>query len=153
MVQIERQGPPMTPTILNVVESRMGIRLPMEYRGFLLRSNGGKPRPGYVHIQNMPNNPIANVVDFFGINMPEEIDDVEWNYDHRPDQLPDGWIPIGRTESGDMLVLVTCRDIIGTIWLWDYYGEHTEHSHERRDLFMVSADIDSLLLELHDWHP
>jgi ankyrin repeat protein/cell wall assembly regulator SMI1 len=44
-VKIRRSGPAVTTAQLAALESKLGIRLPEDYRGFLLRHNGGVPRP------------------------------------------------------------------------------------------------------------
>lgn len=47
MVVFERTKPPLSELDIKRVESRLGIRLPQDFKEHYLRYNGGTPRPQF----------------------------------------------------------------------------------------------------------
>ncbi len=62
------QGPPLDEKkIAPTAEKKMGIKLPEDYRQFLLKNNGGRPDPANFPIRGLENNPFGGDTFFGGL--------------------------------------------------------------------------------------
>ena len=50
---------PLSAEDVQAIEAQIGVRLPDDYKAFLLRHNGGRPRPNAFPIQGLANNPFG----------------------------------------------------------------------------------------------
>ena len=82
-------GPPLTGTQIDELETRFGIRLPSEYRIFLLHHNGGVPHPRAFPIKNFKNNPKGLLQVFFRLTGGIESTQLDWNYKIFKSRIPD----------------------------------------------------------------
>lgn len=109
---------------LDQLEIRIGVRLPHDYREFLLKYNGGRPIPSGFLIQGFPNNPYGMIHYFFGIDDQLESNNLMWHWEVMNGRLPDGLLPIAGDHSGDLLCLTLYGDKHGSVVFWDFYDEH-----------------------------
>jgi hypothetical protein len=88
-VRIEDQGPPVTADDIAAFETRTGVKLPAEYRAFLLRTNGGRPNPNHYVLKGQGGLPID-------IGLLYSLSDVEvaWQA-HCASGFPPHLVPVG----------------------------------------------------------
>jgi hypothetical protein len=115
---------PLTEGDIRALEDLIGASLPTDYRSFLLRYNGGIPRPKGFLVRNMSGNPDSIVQVFFGIDRTIESSDVRWNYEVFKGRTPSNLFPIACTPSGDLVCLSLSGHDAGSVVLWDFYAEH-----------------------------
>jgi len=78
-MKIENAGPSIGPEEIAELEKKVGVRLPPSYREFLLRFNGGVPRPDGIDVSGPPDMP-TDVQVFFGIGRDVNSSDLYWNF-------------------------------------------------------------------------
>jgi hypothetical protein len=114
---------------VRAIEAQAGIRLPDEYKTFLLRYNGGRPRPSAFPIQGLVNNPFGVIQVFFGIDDPVESCNLDWNIKTLGRRLPANLFPIACDDGGDIVCLSLSGDDVGSVLFWDCYDEPDEPSY------------------------
>jgi hypothetical protein len=78
-MQIEDSDAPLDEAQIDALEQAFGSPLPLTYRGFLMRHNGGIPQPGVlVDVVGLPGSP-TDVQLFFGIRTEVVSSDLHWN--------------------------------------------------------------------------
>jgi hypothetical protein len=109
-------GPPLDEATMRIVESKLGVALPAEYRAFLLRYNGGKPRPAYFRRDRE--------LDTFHIATPQfyEFTSLWRDIDNMREDLPAEVIPVAFSESGDRVCIALAGENRGRVYLWDSDG-------------------------------
>jgi hypothetical protein len=93
-------------------EMSIAARLPDDYRDFLLRYNGGYPRPSKFRGGD------EVLSHFFGLWQKH----ADLNYEllaHRG-FIPEGTIPIASDPFGNSILLEVARPNLGRIWFWDH---------------------------------
>jgi hypothetical protein len=106
---VRETGRQLTDADITAFELGAGVRLPLEYRRFLLADNGGRPVEPVFPIVGLANNPYGRVQILFGLDRDIESVNLDWNQAVMSDQLPAEWLPIGATGTGDVL----CLDVRG----------------------------------------
>lgn len=97
-------GPAATETDVGNLERFLGTRLPVAYRAFLARYNGGKPIRPTFQLASHPEGSFE-VELFFGLTRDDASANLEGNYrTHRP-ALGKSLLPIARTATNDLIVL------------------------------------------------
>jgi len=100
---------------LSQYEQQLGIRLPHEYRKFLLEFNGGSPRPNRFRFKG--SNTGSQVLSFFGFasfyNVLEELE----TYSGR---LPKRLFPVAAEAGGNLLCISLSGEDAGSIYFWDH---------------------------------
>lgn len=102
---------------LNDFEIHNDIKLPEEYRNFLLDSNGGAPYPN----RNLEPNTI--VVYLFGMHNVEFYASLYKQIEMFMGRLPLSTFPIGSDPFGNLFIMSAHPDIYGHIYFWDHEGE------------------------------
>jgi hypothetical protein len=111
-----RASAQLSEDLLVRIENYVGAPLPIEYRNYLARSNGGRPMfpsvyPARGFIVDQP---------LFGVTIPGEdlMTDVRHQYAYHRDRLTPQWLPIGFVQGG-LLVLKLTGDSTGSVWYLD----------------------------------
>ncbi len=94
----------MTEKHLSNFEREIDATLPIEYRQFLLKFNGGSPSPDIVDIEGMPESP-TDVQEFFGVDASDESSDLRWNKEEFSDRIPAQMLPIACDSGGSLFCL------------------------------------------------
>jgi hypothetical protein len=96
------------------LEEQLGVALPPAYRGFLGRTNGGRPVPAAVH----PGFGFLADQPFFGVARADRLQNLGYANAWFGDRLTADWLAIGYVQGG--LVVVKVRGTgTGSIWYWD----------------------------------
>src|SRR5260221_2493440 len=86
-------------------EKSFNIKLPQNYREFLLRHNGGRPEPSVFKIKEYPSNDNIGVVDTF-LGISEKSEDSLQNYIKAySNRLPKNIIPIAYDPGGNLICI------------------------------------------------
>jgi len=111
-------GPLLTEKQIDRVERELDVKLPEEYRSFLLRNNGGKPHRDFFPIQSHKTLQTGRLVSLFGLGRAEKQSNIDWNYKNLIGQLPNYHFPIGITPEEDMITLSLGKLDAGRIYYW-----------------------------------
>lgn len=79
MVSMKEQGLALSEEQITLLEEKIAWSLPMTYRHFLMKNNGGRPEPDVIDVAGLPETPTDLQV-FFGIGGDLESCDLLWNF-------------------------------------------------------------------------
>jgi len=127
--RMDECGPPISVEDVENLEAHIGIRLPDDYRAFLLKHNGGRPTPDTYPIEGLANNPFGGVHFFFGIDDPVESCNLDWNFRIMNGRLPSNLFAIAGDAGMDLICLSLFGDDAGSVVFWDGYHEPSEPSY------------------------
>jgi len=134
---------------LTDLESKVNVKIPEQYRNFLLSHNGGKPRPNRFVTQDRKVEsmiakflPIANIEDD---NLLEEIEGIT-----QADLIPQNLIPIATDPADNRLVLSLAGSDSGRIYYWSWDEEpRKNHRPSYKYMRLVANSFDELLALLY----
>jgi len=140
-VVLESRGPEASESDITKFEAQLGFRLPLDYREFLLRYNGGDPVVGVVYGRDDdPDVPYqsGDAVRYF-LKLPTAAGEVSDYEQLRPTaeipcELPRNILPIAEDSGGNLFVLELGKGA-GRIRFWDH-----ESSDEPIDQHRILAD-------------
>ena len=118
MIQIKPSNKKLNQKSLFDFEELIKYKLPKEYVEFLIKYNGGYPENNIIELRDDEMKTIA-ISDFFGIGI-ERINDLKATFEVYKDRLPKGFIPIARTEGGNIVCLSRHN---GSLFFWDHDTE------------------------------
>src|SRR5689334_20129279 len=90
----------VTEASLQALEERCACRLPDDYRGFLLASNGGFPTPDCITFTEDGYVTAADVFCFLAIDEDRAWCSLDWHLERFADRLPANTLPIARDSCG-----------------------------------------------------
>ena len=129
MIEIDEPAKPVTEKRLSNFESEIGATLPIEYRQFLLKFNGGSPFPDTVEIKGMPESQ-TDVLEFFGVDAFDESSDLRWNKETFSDRVPAQMLPIACDSGGSFFCLLLAGEDSGKVIYVDlqFVGGPKQHA-------------------------
>ncbi len=142
-VTITKQASPVSPEQIKRFEQENGLLLPDSYKNFLLRSNGGEPKPDRLVVPGWRGKSTA-VNRFFGLGEGGNYD-LETSLHNVEDYVPNGFMPIAEDSGGNLLCLGTTGSQEGKIYFWDHEEADGDDPHNLREL---AESIDELLDKL-----
>src|ERR1700690_1961351 len=120
-------GPTITVFNIRALEKKLSLKLPATYKAFLLKNNGGRPKPNTAYtIQGWENNEKGDVHFFLGIGYAGHgfSYDLEEDYKTLRDRIPRNLFPIATTDFGDFILLSLSGADKGSVHIWDHEKEH-----------------------------
>ena len=138
MIPMKNAFPPTHELAVAAFEKKLGVRLPEDYRRFLLACNGGEPLDGEFAVEGWGSTVIHY---FFGLNTGIEAYNLDWRRSTLEHVFPDSVIPIASDPGGYHVALGVKRRAEGKVYFWDR-GEQLEQ------LVRVAPSFDSFLSSL-----
>ncbi|MDQ1143852.1 hypothetical protein QE429_000679 [Bacillus sp. SORGH_AS 510] len=121
-------------------QDMIGYKLPQKYIDFLREYNGGDPDENIIELLNGEISSVA-ITDFFGIDV-MKINDLVANFKVYKDRIPKGYIPIARTEGGNIVCLAGDN---GHLFFWDHENEFQNDDIENKKLLPLANNFENLL--------
>jgi hypothetical protein len=125
-VSVQNSGPQIGAHDLANLERTIGLRLPDDYKAFLLQYNGGEPDRAKFQTQDGKVEgwiakflPLAEVDD---ANLLEEIEGIT-----QTGQIPENLIPIAVLPNDDRIVLSVKGPDRGAVYYWAWEEEDEDH--------------------------
>jgi len=130
---------------INAVEKELGIKLPTDYRQFLLANNGGLPEECIFDIPNLGQSSLV----FYGVHTGEEHSDFLLACMAYRNRLPGNSFPVGFDPGGNLICLVAEDKHDWALYFWDHERDNSppELSKMYRLADSFSDFIDSLQYE------
>jgi hypothetical protein len=129
---------------LDRFEELLEVRLPEDYRNFLLRNNGGRPRVNGFRIVN-GQRASDEVLDYFlGIAQGEE-DDIVAFLQRYSDRLPPDLLPIAYDAFGNLICLGLSEPVAGQVLFWDHELEPELEDDELSNVTVIAGNFDLFL--------
>jgi len=142
-LQIRNSGPLVSSDDLEKVELSIGHKLPVEYKSFLCRQNGGHPEPGgFKTDSNVLTESCVHY--FYGIG--DNATHVEFLKAFKifKERIPEQLVPIGDDPVGNQICIAVEGSEIGAVYLWDHEQEHYPPSfrniHKLSPSFQIFID-------------
>ncbi|MCX7113860.1 MAG: SMI1/KNR4 family protein [Proteobacteria bacterium] len=131
------------------LENQINIKIPEQYRNFLLSNNGGKPKINRFSTQDKKVEsmiakflPLANIEED---NLLEEIEGIT-----QADLIPQNLIPIATDPADNRLVLSVAGSDMGKIYYWSWDEEpRRKYRPSYKYMRLVADSFDDLLALLH----
>lgn len=103
-----------------ILEKKLGVTLPVDYREFLLQHNGGRPTE---FLMNGPFGKLA-INDLYGIGKEEgRVGDIATTFEFFDGRIPKGFISIGDNAGGDKVLLGTDEAGVNGVFFFDHENE------------------------------
>jgi hypothetical protein len=134
----------ITETELSLFESALKVKLPEDYRQFLLTHNGGSPRPSCFRV-NIDGFESITAIERILCLDPEERYSLQKYLNIYKNRIPSNLLPIATELSVDLICLSVSGDDYGTIYLWDHNWEVTESKPDYSNVHYLAASFSKLL--------
>jgi hypothetical protein len=122
MIHIEQSQAPILEKDIEQTEGKLGVRLPDDYRTFLLKHNGGTPTPDFFPIHGYGAAAGSTLDWFYGIHK-QHTYDLIWNATISKGRMPRELLPIAEAAFGDEVCLVVAGPLRGKIYFWVHDAE------------------------------
>ncbi len=148
-MQIEEPNPygATSPEEITKFEARQGVLLPLEYKQFLLTSNGGSPTPDVFEVPEWHGH--GNTVMFFyGIHEGEKVDRLDRACQVYDERIPADLLPIAYDANGNVICIGWEGERQGKIYFWDHEDEIDEDGCLRYNdctVFLVANSLQEFL--------
>lgn len=120
MIHIKTKDRPLGMTDLARLEGIMGRPLPEQYRSFLLRTNGGRPKPDSIDIEGSHFR-ATDVQVFHGIDTEIEADNILWNLEILEGCKENHLLPIACDSGGHLFMLILAEKDYGHVLYFDMF--------------------------------
>jgi hypothetical protein len=151
-LQFRQPGPSISDQDLAALERELGVRLPDDYREFMLVHNGGRPEPADFPIPGEPVPDSWSTLQFFlSLNGQEYYTDLGWHLDMFRDRVPAELLPIAYDPGGNLVCLGIRGEHRGTVFFWDHELEAEEDKEpDYRNLSFVAESFTAFLQSLSE---
>lgn len=126
---IKNPGKKISEQDISKLEADVGCTLPADYKAFLLEFNGGRPRPNLFPVKSFENG-TASVHTLLGIDRESESSRIDWHLREYGDRIPSELLPIGYSDTNDILCIALSGESVGNIYYWDSLNEVSKGSYD-----------------------
>ena len=146
MIKIENQGQQIFKKDIDRLEDITFSNLPVEYKDFLIKFNGGCPTPESFDV-NSHAEKTFDVHAFFGINLEIESNNLQWIFDEYKNRIPPYLFAIGGTDTSDLICLDLTSYNHGKIVFWDSFDE--KDSSYTGNIHDIAENFNTFLNQLY----
>ncbi len=144
MIQMTEQGPPINELQVAQISKTLGAALTQDYKGFLLKHNGGRPEPDVVDIKGLSGSP-TDVKIFFGVGRKYESSELFWQLDFIKECCPEQHVlPIASDSFGSLFCLKVIDGVASSVVFCDL-------STQSRNFYDVAPTFTEFLNKLREW--
>lgn len=150
MAVITNKGSRLNEDDLKTFEKEIGSNFPDDYRGFLLKYNGGEPKPyffkvpGWQYQQSLVNQLKGIVPNSKSVDLVEDNSLMEG-------RLPKGFVSIGDDPGGNKILISVIGATRGKIYFFDHDNEpdvSTDKLEDYSNIFLLADSFDQFLNNL-----
>jgi hypothetical protein len=135
-------------------EQKYRMRLPEDYRSFLLENNGGSPSPEIIDFIQHGDKQSDIVNNLYGIHNGEYWASLDWHIKMLEDRVPAGFLPIGDDPGGNFYLIGVAGEHSGKVYFWDHENEAQLHDTEPdlENMSFIANSFTEFLNKLHSNH-
>ncbi len=142
-MELRKSYKSLTYNDIEKVEAELEIKLPQDYKSFLVKHNGGQPKDGIKFMKKDHTDDIAwdfpiNV--FFGIDENDTSYELLTMYAIFCDRMPSQLIPIADDGIGNKICIGIHGEYFGKVYLWKFDGENKEDEEPTFDNIDMLAE-------------
>lgn len=135
---MNERGPRVTDLEVAQFEAELGIRLPDDYRDFLLTVNGGRTARSHrvftIRLRKVrTDETVLNSLN--SLSDPDDRSDIKTRWKRAREWLPSEVIPVGYDDGGGTLVVVIAGPRRGQVWFLDGVDPRPEDANPRVEWF------------------
>lgn len=145
---IDSSYPHVTEAHIAACERGLGRTIPLAYRGFLMRYNGGRPIRGVFSYTDREGKVRSNAIDqFVGVHDGRNGFAVLWQY--FGERIPADTLPIATALGGNLVLIGTAGANSGKIFYWDHNWEcEAGQLPDYRNVHRVAESLEAFLAGL-----
>ena len=139
-IEFDHLDPPASEKQIAQLQGEVRATLSEEFRDFLLRSNGGRPKRNEFAIKQVCNRSGIRLI--YGIH-PGEDGDLSREYKRFSEMGIDWLLPIGEDSFGNRIALAIRGDHAGAIYFWDHESFHL--GARPKGVYLLADDFNQFL--------
>ena len=145
MVKIYSNSKRLDENTLSLFEKNINIKLPHQYRAFLLEYNGGYPEPdGFKFAQD------ESFIDQFLSIGNGEHSNLESYIKTYKGRLPSDLLPIAHDPGGNLICIGIKNDVAGKVFYWDHEFESDEEAPDYSNVHIIAHDFNHFIDNLFE---
>ena len=132
-------------------EQKHQLKLPDDYRSFLLEYNGGRPNPEIIDFIQYGRNQ-SDIVNYLcGIHSGEYWASLEWHMETLDDRISEGFVPFGYDPGGNVYLLGVIDEFLGKVYFWDHENEPMAYDKKPgfENISIIADSFSEFLNKLH----
>jgi hypothetical protein len=146
MVEIKTHSSPIRESDITNFEKNNALKLPEDYKNFMLQYNGGYPMPNSFKIKKYG----ASMMDcFYGINAKTDIRDMEYNKKIYKKRVPKEFLIIGADQLGNLILIGIKDKYINKIYFWWHEEESDTDEPVYTNIYMIADNFNTFLNSLY----
>lgn len=131
---------------IDLLEEKLELRLPGEYRSFLIDHNGGIPSPDRCFISEIGERVVVETL--FGLHDGPKHVSLEAHLEEWGEDLLPGLLPIGYEQGGNPICLKLQPPELGKVVLWDMELDRTQTNERGPTLYDVAPSFGQFMASL-----
>mgnify|MGYP001580052342 CR=1 FL=1 len=135
-MKILNKGKKITESDILLFETNNNIKLPNDFKKFLLKYNGGNPKPNKFLFQTKYGENREDIIEFYCLNKITDDGDGDNVY------IPEGTFVIGENSNSDLILIALNKENYGKIYFWEINTGET---------FFVNESFDKFYSSLHEF--
>lgn len=141
--------PPTSEEAIPRFEKDRGVQLPMAYRNFLLKFNGGRPVERLFPLPGVSPPTEFEIHFFYGIDAPLRCYDLAHTYEFFRVGIPSGIVPIATSSFACSYYCLDLREGKTDVCFWDQRHHWGTGEWREEDLYFICETFDQFLAMLH----
>lgn len=147
MIKITSGNPQITEKDMAAFEARIGVRLPEDYREFMLAYNGGEPDRTAFNAKKYGGSIMQR---FFCLGPAYyESDGFDGVLNAYEGRIPPDFLPIARDMSGNLILIGTKQKRVGKIYFW-WHENEGENKAWLKNIFNIDRSFTAFLNNLEE---
>ncbi len=132
---------------INIVEKSFEVKLPLQYREFLQKHNGGYPEPDGFLFKDESDG--SSVDRFLGIDVGDHSNLEKYLVTYK-NRIPKNLFPIAHDPGGNLVLIGLSGDELGKIYYWDHEREADGWEPDMSNVHLIANDLDEFLRKLYE---
>ncbi len=129
-----------------VLEGFLGVKLPEDYRRYLLEDSNKRPEKNVFLIPGQGDDAINK---FFSLTSKNKEETIPYQLNQYKNRMPEEMLPIGNDAGGNIIALSTKGKKRGGIFFWDHDREADQEPQPYyENLILISDNFSSFLEQL-----
>ena len=152
-VIVEDAKSPITTEDLDALEGRLGIKIPLQYRQWLLKYNGGRPIPSGFRFKREAGPYTDSTIAWFFAVYDGKFENFETKYRFwkiTTKRVPGDLVPIARDPFGNLICLSFSGDDQGRVYFWNHEEEGEEGPATYENCHLIADSFQEFIDHLHD---